>query len=161
MRNIFLLLLLSIVFLCSSGCGGTQIASNQSNVNTSNVNATPAAANAVNETLTPPANAANANANMPPPTVIKPKASGTPGGQTAPDNSVVTVSLTKDLVQTRTFKGHPTLLKIEETSPDGDATRKTIKVFLKGGQIKELSPDKIGDPMAEPAAKILAALGMK
>jgi len=82
-------------------------------------------------------------------------------GVAAPDNSEVTATLARDLVKTRTFKSHPTLVKVEEIMEGGNVNRKTIKVYLKSGAVKEIPDGKIGDPMTVPAADILAAIAGK
>jgi hypothetical protein len=76
----------------------------------------------------------------------------------APDDSEVTAALARDLVKTRTFKSHPTIAKVEEITDGTNINHKTIKVYLKSGAVKEIPDGKIGDPMAAPAAKIVAAI---
>jgi hypothetical protein len=76
----------------------------------------------------------------------------------APDDSEVTATLARDLVKTRTFKSHPTLAKVEEITDGGNINKKTIKVYLKSGAVKEIPDGKIGDPMTVPASTIVAAV---
>jgi len=72
----------------------------------------------------------------------------------APDNSEVTVSLGQFPVETRTFKNNAELAKVERIQDV--ANKKTIvKVYLRNGQVKELPPNVLGNPMAASAAEIL------
>jgi hypothetical protein len=72
----------------------------------------------------------------------------------APDNSEVTVSLGQFPVETRTFKNNAELAKVERIQDV--ANKKTIvKVYLRNGQVKELPPNAVGNPMAASAAEIL------
>jgi len=77
--------------------------------------------------------------------------------QAAPDNSEISSALTENFVQTRTFKNHPQLEKVEATTLTKENNRKVIKVYLKGGKVIEISKDKILDPMVESADNILKA----
>jgi len=77
----------------------------------------------------------------------------------APDDSEVTVALARDLVKTRTFKSHATIAKVEEITDGSNINHKTIKVYLKSGDVKEIPTTKIGDPMTVPAATIVSAIG--
>ena len=78
----------------------------------------------------------------------------------APDNSVITTSMNKDgaPIETRTFKSHPTLLKIERVYTD--LKNPTIKVFLKNGKTFDLPKEKITDIFNVPADDILKAAGV-
>jgi len=115
-------------------------------------NAAPAASPATNSAV-PGIPNAPANANM---------AKGDPTKNAkvqnitnpAPDNSEVSVSLGQFPVETRTFKSHAELAKVERIQDV--ANKKTIvKVYLRNGQVKELSPNVLGNPMAASAAEIL------
>ena len=77
--------------------------------------------------------------------------------QAAPDNSEISSTLSENFVQTRTFKDHPQIEKVEMTTLPKENNRKIIKVYLKGGKVKEIPEDKIGDPMAASADNILKA----
>ena len=81
-----------------------------------------------------------------------------PRAVAAPDDSEVTAALARDLVKTRTFRSHPTIAKVEEITDGTNINRKTIKVYLKSGSVKEIPDGKIGDPMTVPAATIVAAI---
>ena len=78
--------------------------------------------------------------------------------QPAPDNSEVSSVLTNNLVQTRTFKNNPQLLKVEITTIVAENNRKVVKVYLKNGKVKELPEGKISDPLTETADNILKAV---
>ncbi|HEX9929251.1 MAG TPA: hypothetical protein VGB02_12000 [Pyrinomonadaceae bacterium] len=117
-------------------------------------NAAPAASPATNSAV-PGIPNAPANANM---------AKGDPTKNAkvqnitnpAPDNSEVTVSLGQFPVETRTFKNNAELAKVERIQDV--ANKKTIvKVYLRNGQVKELPPNVVGNPMAASAAEILQA----
>ncbi|HEX8396439.1 MAG TPA: hypothetical protein VF644_03270 [Pyrinomonadaceae bacterium] len=72
----------------------------------------------------------------------------------APDNSEITISLGQFPVETRTFKNNAELAKVERIQDV--ANKKTIvKVYLRNGQVKELPPNVLGNPMAASAAEIL------
>ena len=73
----------------------------------------------------------------------------------APDSSEITTSLGQNLVETRTFKNNAQIAKIEVTGTD----KKTVKVYLRNGQVRELPEGKVGDPLSESANNILKALG--
>lgn len=76
----------------------------------------------------------------------------------APDDSEVTTELLDNVVETRTFKKHPQLLKVERTTYVSE-NKKVIKVFLKGGSVKEVADSKLPEPMKAPAADIMKAIG--
>lgn len=74
----------------------------------------------------------------------------------APDDSDVKTALGENLVQTRTFRSHAQLDKVERTTAFVNGEPKsTVKVYLKNGQVKDASALK--DPMAASAAEILKA----
>ncbi|HEX8265947.1 MAG TPA: hypothetical protein VF596_11105 [Pyrinomonadaceae bacterium] len=117
-------------------------------------NAAPAASPATNSAV-PGIPNAPANANM---------AKGDPTKNAkvqsitnpAPDNSEITVSLGQFPVETRTFKNNAELAKVERIQDV--ANKKTIvKIYLRNGQVKELPPNVVGNPMAASAAEILQA----
>lgn len=78
---------------------------------------------------------------------------------TAPDNSVITTSMNKQgaPVETRTFKSHPTLLKVERVYTD--LKNPTITVYLKNGKTYDLPKEKIDDIFNVSANDILNAVG--
>jgi hypothetical protein len=77
----------------------------------------------------------------------------------APDNSEISVSLGQYPIETRTFKSHPQLAKVERI--DDVANKKVrVKVYLKNGQVKEIPENIINTmphAMAAPAAELLKA----
>lgn len=75
----------------------------------------------------------------------------------APDNSVYSVVLTDAAVETRAFKNHPQLLKVEKRN---DAKRSSIKVFLRDGRVINLPGEKIEALATAPASAILSAAGL-
>ena len=77
----------------------------------------------------------------------------------APDNSVVSTSMNKqgEPVETRTFKNHPVLLKVEKIFVD--IKNPNTRGYLKNGKVVELSPGKISDASTSPADEILQAVG--
>lgn len=74
----------------------------------------------------------------------------------APDNSEITVSLGQFPVETRTFKSNAQLAKVERIQ-DVANKKTTVKVYLKNGQVKELTGDIGIDPMKAMATEILSA----
>lgn len=74
----------------------------------------------------------------------------------APDNSEVSISLGQFPIETRTFKSHPQLAKVERIQ-DVANKKNIIKVYLKNGEVKELPETTMPNPMAAPAAEIVKA----
>ncbi|MDQ4120315.1 MAG: hypothetical protein M3209_02465 [Acidobacteriota bacterium] len=74
----------------------------------------------------------------------------------APDNSEITISLGQYPVETRTFRKHAQLAKVERIQ-DVANKRTIVKVYLRSGQVKELPENAVQNPMAAPAAEILEA----
>ncbi|CAN5357105.1 hypothetical protein BH20ACI1_BH20ACI1_24620 [soil metagenome] len=79
---------------------------------------------------------------------------------TAPDNSVISTSMNKQgaPIETRTFKSHPTLLKVERVYTD--LKNPTITVYLKNGKTFDLPKEKIDDIFNVSANDILKAVGV-
>jgi hypothetical protein len=164
-RNFFVILA-TFLGIVAAGCGNA--ASNETNTARLPVNQ----ANAANAPNAEQPSAATSNTsvtavNAPPGTAPRP-AAAPPGGQTfelgskdgpAPDDSVVTSALGENFVQTRTFRSHPQLSKVERIAIfEGGKPKYVIKVYLKNGQVKEVSPTKLADPLTAPAATILKAI---
>lgn len=80
-----------------------------------------------------------------------------PEWRPAPDNSVYSVVLTDAAVETRIFKNHPQLLRVEKRS---DGKQRSIKVFLKDGRVIDLPGEKIEALGTAPAPAILEAAGL-
>lgn len=78
---------------------------------------------------------------------------------TAPDDSVITTSMNKQgaPIETRTFKSHPTLVKVERVYTE--LKNPTIKVYLKNGKTYDLPKEKIDDIFNISANEILKAVG--
>ena len=113
-------------------------------------NSIPLGSNAVNG-----AGKAGTKGDMP-----APKGFEIPGKEgPAPDDSEVKSALGENLVQTRTFRSNPQLDKVEKTTAfvNGEP-RPSIKVYLKNGQVKEVSASALKDPMSASAADILKAV---
>jgi hypothetical protein len=102
-------------------------------------------------------NAANDNLKVIP---YVPKKDEMPyGTRIAPDDSIVsTGSRGKDFVETRTFKNHALLSKVERIM-DGKTTK--YKVYLKSGKVLDAPADKMSNYTAMAPNSILEAIGMK
>jgi hypothetical protein len=137
--------LLAALTLAGVGCGSDAVVVNSSN--SSNAPASTAQTSA-NSSSSIPANGDPAAASTEPPK----------GAVPAPENSEFELTLSDVGKETRTFKGHTVLDKVEKTvTPDGQ----TVKVFLKNGKVVEIDADKIGPLKTESSANILAAAGIK
>ena len=167
MRSAMLVIILAILIV-AMGCDGVAGNNARSVTQTTNGNSSPIASSTnipstnSNIPISVPANAdglltRNTNQSKPFPGQNQPRLAT----QSAPDDSEVSVVLNENIVQTRVFKSHPTLLKIVESTIPAGSTNKSIKVYFKDGSVTEIPISKIGDPMAESAAKIVAAVGSK
>lgn len=155
---------LFLVTVAVTGCSSSpnEPASNSGPNSNAAVNAP-----AQNPTLSEPINGVpnlNPNAFNSPTTVTTPKPyvakpGELPYGQrTAPDESVVSAeSRGKDFVETRTFKNHETLAKVEKIT-DGTTTR--FKVFLKSGKVVDGPSEKLQNFASMAPASILDAIGI-
>ena len=157
--------LLSLLLLGTLGavaCGA-----GSSDATTKPNNAPPSTPPASSPTPPPPTSPAPPPVQSPTRSSVPQRGRGPAGGEVfpgpravaAPDDSEVTVALARDLVKTRTFKSHATLAKVEEITDGSNINHKTIKVYLKSGEVKEIPTTKIGDPMTVPAATIVSAIG--
>lgn len=101
-------------------------------------------------------NASNDNLKVIP---YQPKKGELPyGTRIAPDDSViVSGSRGKEFVETRTFKSHAVLAKVEKIM-DGKNTR--YKVFLKNGKVFDAPAEKMQDFAVNSPEGILNAIGM-
>lgn len=79
-------------------------------------------------------------------------------GKPASEDSTFSTRLTDVAIETRTFKSHPIIAKVERTT---DVKGRTIKVFLRSGKVIELPGDKIGNLQAASSAQIMAAAGIE
>jgi hypothetical protein len=101
-------------------------------------------------------NATNDNLKVIP---YQPKKDELPSGsRNAPDDSIISSgSRGKEFLETRTFKNHPVLAKVEK-SMDGKITK--YKVFLKNGKVFDAPADKMGNFTVTSPDTILAEIGI-
>jgi hypothetical protein len=165
---VFIISILVVFSGCASEGGGTNAAANGANPAAPNTN--PANANALAATNSNPTgmqpyggninpNAFNAtNTNL---KVIKyePKKDELPyGTRPAPDDSVITSgSRGTDFVETRTFKNHAVLAKVERIM-NGKTDK--YKVYLKNGKVVDAPADKMNNMQSMAPENILDAIGM-
>jgi len=80
------------------------------------------------------------------------------GSRSAPDESVITSgSRGTEFFETRTFKNHPVVAKVEKIM-DGKTTK--YKIFLKNGKTVEAPAEKMTNMAAMSPENILDAVGM-
>lgn len=158
-----------VITACSLGAFGCYSTQQNTNTNTAvvqtiNANVADVVNNPNSNVVPPPSNSAvpgipNAPANMKVDKDPTRDAKVQPApGIPAPDNSEIITTLADKPIQTRVFKNHPQLAKVEVTQ-DIAAKTKTTKVFLRNGQVKDLPEGRVSDPLTAPAAEILAAVG--
>lgn len=87
------------------------------------------------------------NTGPPPPPVAVP----------APENSEFSTSLTDVVTETRTFKNHQRLLKVQKIS---DNKVSTLKVYLRDGKVITIPGSRIANIGQESSANILRAAGV-
>lgn len=178
MKNIALLAIFAVVAILLSACQSSQSTSESSKAGKS-ANSEVDSVNSLAQTepAAPAANAENLAANAVNSTgsledmkarkmqAMRGPLSDQPGIATkaqpftrpAPDNSVYTVTLADEAVETRTFKDNPQLVRVEKRS---NGSQSSIKVFLKDGRVIDLPGDKIAAMSMASAADILAAAGV-
>ena len=165
---VFIIAILVVFSGCASSGGGTNSVANGTNPAAPNTN--PANANAVAATNSNPTgmqpyseninpNAFNAsNSNL---KVIKyePKKDELPyGSRIAPDDSVISSgSRGTDFVETRTFRNHVVLAKVERIM---DGKTEKFKVYLKNGKVVDAPADKMNNMQSMAPGNILDAIGM-
>jgi hypothetical protein len=90
-----------------------------------------------------------------------PIAAVTPAPSVAPDNSEVSSTMNEKGVpiETRVFKNHPLLVKMEKSF--ADIEKPVIKVYLKNGKVLIAPNDKISNTATVPADEILRLVGVK
>lgn len=150
--NICLKIIVVIIFFISvAGCGGTSEKGDSSPANAQTKPDSPSSADSAN---------GNSSASNSGTTAVKtdPKQlNSTRPTVPAGDNSEITSVVNENgVIETRTFKSHPTLAKIERTFAGREVK---VKVFLKNGQVAEMPADDITDFVNEPADQILRSLG--
>lgn len=157
-RSLYLALLLSIPVL--SGCGSDQPLANANSSNSANTSGNivlnvPAVD--FNANVAPVSNANVATTDVPYPGVpadgkIKSTAVG------APDDSEFTMQLTDVGLETRTFKNHPQLIKVEKTITTKE---QIVKVYLKDGRVIRIPTEKVSSMRMDAPATFLNAAGVK
>jgi hypothetical protein len=169
-KTIFILFI--VISILNFGCGGSSTESaNTETVSNTDLTSNPAAVNvnANNVQVITPGTNSNVNGipNMPvdnnsaiykedPTKGVKPQPMTSP----APDNSEVTVNLGENLVETRTFKNNAQIAKIERIVVPSKNNEATVKVYLRNGQVKEITNPKI-DVMKAPSNEILQLVSGK
>ena len=165
-------LLIIAIFIVFSGCssntatnqtsGGANPATNTSAANADSVAATnsnPPGIQPYNgiQNINPNAfNATNDNLQV---VKVEPKKDELPyGSRTAPDDSVINSgSRGRDFVETRTFKSHAVLDKVEKIM-DGKTIK--YKVYLKTGKMFDAPAERLTNFATTSPANILDAIGM-
>jgi hypothetical protein len=101
-------------------------------------------------------NGANTNLKV---TKYEPKKDELPyGSRTAPDDSIISSgSRGKDFVETRTFRNHPVLAKVEKIM---DGKTEKYKVYLKNGKVIDAPADKMSNYAALAPVNILDIIGL-
>lgn len=160
MRNNLILIILAL-FL--AGCSSTvEDAANSSTANTpQNTNAEQAMApknantgeNVVIPGITGPPDNSNVAVNA-----KKYDTSKAVEGKPAPEDSTFSTRLTDVAVETRTFKKHPVLAKVERIT---DAKGRTMKVYLRSGKMIEIPGNSIANLSVASSAQIMSAAGIE
>ena len=162
MKYFVLIITILVVFnACSSGeANKTANGANSANANSAAAtNSNPPGMQSYNgaQNFNPNAfNASNDNLQV---VKVEPKKDELPyGTRTAPDDSTLTSgSRGKDFFETRTFKNHPILVKVEKIM-DGKTTK--YKVYLKDGKVLDAPADKMSNYTALTPENILDIVGM-
>lgn len=180
-RNAVLTLSLLTGALALNGCGGATETVKTNATNSANANAN--AAIVVNPTNSQPVaatNQADPTLNATPQPAPSGAIPGIPGStandvkqiqndptrnskvqkvtRPAPDDSEIETSLADTIVDTRIFKKHPQIAKVE-VALDMNRKPTKAKVYLKNGQVRELDLSKVADPLSESGDNILRAMG--
>lgn len=165
---VFIISILVVFSGCASNGGETNAVTNGANPAAPNTN--PANANAAAATNSNPPGMQPYNGNINPNAfnatndnlkVIKyePKKDELPyGSRAAPDDSVISSgSRGTDFIETRTFKNHAVLAKVEKIM---DGKTEKYKVYLKNGKVVDAPADKMKNMQSLAPANILEAIGM-
>jgi hypothetical protein len=167
MNGIIKVIIIAGISISIGGCSGTSGESN-TNASTANVGTANQANNSTvsntNPEMIPYPGTENTNGAPPmdnnakvltvDPKQLQPTNPAVPG---ADNSEVITALNEKGAVETRTFKGHPVLAKVERTTAGRDLQ---LKVFLKNGKVVNLPPDKIKNFTGDSAQSILQAIGI-
>lgn len=106
---------------------------------------------------------ANANANVT--NVVPVRRQPTPKPQPltrqAPDDSVITAEIASqgDLVETRVFKNHDMVAKVERILPPSRTSSGSVRVFLKNGKVYEVPASKLKNALSGTPDDIIRAVG--
>ncbi|HEX8367169.1 MAG TPA: hypothetical protein VF604_01260 [Pyrinomonadaceae bacterium] len=166
MNGILKIAIIAIILTLLGGCSGVS-GDNNANASTANVNSsntanTESVSNTAmipypgpgNTSGAPPANSDVQTVNIDP-KQLKPTNPAVP----AADNSEVISTLNeKGAVETRIFKSHPILAKVEKTTFGRDVQ---LKVYLKNGKVIPTPPEKIQNFINDSAEQILQAAGIQ
>ncbi|MEP6944670.1 MAG: hypothetical protein ABJA02_02050 [Acidobacteriota bacterium] len=78
----------------------------------------------------------------------------------AAENSSVSTSMSKDgsFVETRVFRGDPTILKLERTL---NGQTQIVRLFLRSGKVVQLSPDKVPAVNSVSLERLRALAGIR
>lgn len=92
---------------------------------------------------------------------VAPIAASSPPPNAAPDNSEISSTMNEKGVpiETRVFKNHPVLAKMEKSF--ADVEKPVIKVYLKNGKVLIAPNEKISNTATVSADDILRAVGVK
>lgn len=165
MNGIIKILIIAGILISNGACSGT---SGEGNTNAANTGATNQANNSTasntNPQMIPYPGTENtngvvaANSDVKVVTVDPKQLKPTNPGFPAADNSEVISTLNeKGAVETRIFKSHPVLAKIEKTTYGRDIQ---LKVYLRNGKVVDLPLEKIKNFAGDSAAEILQAAGI-
>ncbi len=82
------------------------------------------------------------------------------GPRSAPDNSELNTTMRPDgtFAETRTFKDHPQLIKIERVT---SGQKVSLKIYLKNGKVVEVPKEKLPEFQVIAPGTILLAAGVK
>ena len=89
---------------------------------------------------------------------MDPAAVASQNARPAPDNSTFTSYLSDAGYEIRTFKNHPSLLRVEKRT--AEAGKQTVRVFLRNGKVVEVPAQSLGALATVPAAVIASAAGV-
>ncbi|HEX8249803.1 MAG TPA: hypothetical protein VF599_16645 [Pyrinomonadaceae bacterium] len=167
MNGILKIAIIAIILTLPGGCSvasgdGSNANSSAANGNSSSTANTVSVSNtgmipypgSGNTSGAPPANS-DVQAVSIDPKQLKPTSAGIP----AADNSEVISRLNeKGAVETRIFKSHPVLAKVEKTTFGKDVQ---LKVYLKNGKVVPVPLEKIKNFINDSAEQILQAAGMQ
>lgn len=109
------------------------------------------------------ANLANVNANVTNvvPTRRQPTPKPQPLTRIAPDDSVITAenNTQGDFVETRVFKNHDMVAKVERILPPSRTSSGSVRVFLKNGKVFEVPASRLKNALSGTPDDIIKAVG--